>query len=168
MLRAEVKRPRLYLLLAVPVVLVTAHLRLPDGLDGWFWSSGFLGSGFRDDTAYASSYSEKAFQAVKKGMSEVHVGELAGPPLKEEWWYEGNDTVTIEDGLVRHISGGTRRELSQLREGTPRERVLAIGGAPLKEVWVYSRSPHDQSYRVRAVVFKGARVTEKIQRFYVD
>jgi hypothetical protein len=59
---------------------------------------------------------------------------------------------------------------------TPAEVVAAVG-PPLErypipesgeEGWRWTRSPHHSSYRVRVVVFRKGRVSEKHLEFYVD
>jgi hypothetical protein len=41
------------------IALLLVHIYLLDGLDGWFFSSKFLGEGFPDDTVYSRYYSDR-------------------------------------------------------------------------------------------------------------
>ncbi len=66
---------------------------------------------------------------------------------------------------------------SLVRVGMSPAEVVAAVGPPLErypiresgeEGWRWTRSPHDSSYRVRVVIFRNGRVSEKHSEFYVD
>ena len=65
-----------------------------------------------------------------------------------------------------------------VRRGMTTEEVLARVGPPLERYsvsrhpnqtgWRWTRSPHDSSYRIRAVIFENEKVAHKYSEFYVD
>ena len=63
-------------LICIVIVLLTVHLYLLDGLDGWIFSRLV-----ESDTRYASGYSDNAFREVKAGMSFADVTDILGSPL---------------------------------------------------------------------------------------
>lgn len=93
-----------------------------DGYLGWFASR----VAAREDTVYASGYSDAAFRKVSEGMTERDVAGLLGEPL---------EMYSVEPDLVG---------------------------------WRYARSADDNSYRVRAILFRDGRVVEVFCEFYVD
>ncbi len=63
------------------------HAYLLDGLDGWFFSTGF-----EEDTEYAGGYSDDAFRSVRLGMATRDVVALLGPPLETGALGAGRET----------------------------------------------------------------------------
>jgi hypothetical protein len=65
-----------------------------------------------------------------------------------------------------------------IEPGDDRLQVLQAIGEPLEressqtnpgtEWWYWTRSPHDDSYRIRALKFEGNAVAEKVGRYYLD
>lgn len=164
--RAKAKKLVLISAASLTLGLLGTHIYLLDGLDGWFWTGGF-----QEDTVYARGYSDRGFRKVRHGMRREDVSELLGPPLGEVWSYapEGASraVVTFDEGHVDEvISGGGK--LDTVTKGMSREEVLRLVGRPIEESLVYSRSAHDQSYRVRVVMLKRGRVRERVSEFYVD
>lgn len=139
------------------------HLYLLDGLDGWFWSTGFA-----DDTAYTPGYSDSAFRRVRwSSMTEQQVRELLGEPFGEVWLYDDEYKIHLAEGVVER-SYGTRSRASEPARGASRELALALAGVPTEKRWVYSRSASDDSYRERIVAFRRGRVWQTIHEFYLD
>jgi len=66
---------------------ICVHLYLLDGIDGWFFSSGFT-----EDTEYAPGYSDKAFRKLRIGMSTGDVVALLGPPLEKGQFTASKET----------------------------------------------------------------------------
>ena len=91
-------------IIAVVGVLLALHFYTLDGLDGWFWSSGFV-----DDTVYAPGYSDRAFRMVKVGMSRGDVEHLLGTSI---------DGPTFSQGLR------IERWSKAAHDGSFRERVI--------------------------------------------
>jgi hypothetical protein len=151
-------------LLVVVSVGATVHFYLLDGLDGWFWSRGFV-----EDTQYSAGYSDSGFRRVRGSMDEGQVKRLIGEPLREVWWYESEIELVIEGGALTSIGGrdGNKRGRS-LTAGMTAEVVEASLGKPTKKRWVFSRSANGNSYRTRIVGFLGSHVSEKIHYFDID
>lgn len=59
-----------------------------DGYGGWVLS--VLAD--KEDTVYATGYSDEAFRRIRPGMSEQEVADLLGAPL-EKYSFEGDDGV---------------------------------------------------------------------------
>ena len=63
-----------------------------------------------------------------------------------------------------------------MRAGMSSDEVVRCIGEPLRrypdaaggERWLWTRSPHDSSYRIRAVLFRDRRVVRRESEFYVD
>jgi hypothetical protein len=75
------KAKHVQIIVVVVVVLLGCgaglHAVMLDGLDGVFF-----GLALREDTQYVPGYSDKAFRAVRPGMSSQQVLELLGQPLQ--------------------------------------------------------------------------------------
>jgi hypothetical protein len=50
-----------------------------------------LGLVLRDDTAYASGFSEESFRTITRGESDQAVRDLVGAPFGESWFYPPAD-----------------------------------------------------------------------------
>lgn len=158
------------MLLGAGVLLIVAaalHFYLLDGLQGWFFAGGF-----HEDTVYAKRYSDQGFRQVRRGMPTQNVSDLLGSPLGEVWAYTPDgflrDVVAFREGRVDRVIGNAGGRLDAITKGMSRDEVLRLTGPATQESWVYSRSAHDQSYRVRVVVLKQGRVRERLSKFYVD
>lgn len=148
--------------------LVAVHLYLLDGLDGWLLSLA------GEDTVYAASYSDSSFRHVHRGLAEVELLELLGPPLGEVWFYSErlpgrlDNLVSFAGDVVDHVLPERSGRLVKIVEGMKRKEVIRVTGEPRKKVFVYSRSRGDQSYRVRAVTLNHGTVTRVEHYFYAD
>jgi len=142
-----------------------------------YWSLDGVGGAlfsalFRDDTEYASGYSDRTFRRVKHGMSEETVRQLLGSPLVETWMY-----ASVRDPGCFMVSFEHERVLrSDLRGcdelGIRKGMHKAEATARLKELeeiwWHFSRSPAHTHYRVRSLKFLNRHVVEIHSQFYVD
>lgn len=148
--------------------LVAVHFYLLDGLGGWFYSLAY-----EADTLFSESYSDSAFRRVYRGMSEADLRALLPNPLGEVWIYSNGSTraqfVGFSGSTVdhAHLSEGSPSR-KPVREGMKMEDVIRILGEPQKKSFVYSRSRHDMSYRVRTVNLAQGIVQGKKACFYVD
>ena len=124
-----------------------------------------LGFVLREDTEYATGFSERSFQTIGPGDSDTAVRRLMGAPLGE-WWvyrpadpdgcpvvYFESDTATAE----RHVAACSQRGV---RPGMSRTAVQSALGAPNGVCWAYSRSPGGRHYRVRVVCFSDGKAVE--------
>jgi hypothetical protein len=82
----------------------------------------------------------------------------------------GDDTEFAPDysslGFWSVEAGDDRLHVLQVI-GEPLERAPGLAD-PATEWWYWTRSPHDASYRIRAIKFEGDTVAEKVGRFYLD
>jgi inner membrane protein len=123
-----------------------------------------LGLVLREDTEYASGFSDRSFQSIGLGDSEMEVRRRLGAPLGEWWVYRSGpddcSVVYFESDVVtaeRHVEACSRRGV---RPGVSRADVHRMLGAPAGVCWAYSRSPARRHYRVRTVCFSDGRVVE--------
>ncbi len=126
---------------------------------------GAIGVVSREDTEYASGFSERSFQSVRIEDSEADVRRVMAVPLGEWWGYrsagpDGCPVVYFNSGVAtaeRHVEACSRRGV---RPGMPAADVRHALGAPDEVCWSYSRSPGNRRYRVRVVCFADGRVVE--------
>jgi len=115
-----------------------------------------------EDTVYSPQYSEKRFQEVNSGMSEVEVLRLLGPPLLRSIHCRGGERRIIVwlDGKVEHDY--TRQTDEPLNDCRPGEKD--------NENWVYARQGNPTSnYFYRMVHFSASgEVVEKVAAFDID
>jgi inner membrane protein len=124
-----------------------------------------LGFVLREDTEYASGFSDRSFQTIRIGESDTDVRRLMGAPLGEWWGYrptgqDGCPVVYFESGIAtaeRHTEACSRRGV---RPGMPHTHVHQALGAPDHVCWSYSRSPGHGRYRVRVACFSEGKVVE--------
>ena len=157
------KRRILLALGALVVASSAVHFYLLDGVDGWLMSHGFA-----DDTEYTAGYSDAAFRQVRwSSMTQEQVCHLLGEPFGEVWLYDDEYKVLFTGAVVEE-SYGTRPGSSEPRRGASREVARALAGVPTEVRWMYSRSAHGDSYRMRIVTFRSQRVSHTIHYFYPD
>jgi hypothetical protein len=155
-----------YLSVTVVITLLVVgavHAYSLEGLRSWFLAR----LAEKEDTVYATGFSDAAFRKVRVGMSEKEVlGELMSP-LSEVWFY-GNgaieSTVRFTGNRVDHVNGPSKR----VALGATRERVRAVLGEPQEKSLIYSRSKADNSYHVRTVILRNGKVSQRVAEFYVD
>jgi inner membrane protein len=155
----------------------------------WLISSGdpvrdaILGFVLREDTAYASGFSEAAFRTITPGASDQDVRALLGAPLGESWFYapgdeplqratttsasavEGCRAVRFEAGVLVTALDSDACRKAGVETGTSRIDVERLLGPPSESCWRYSWSPRDAHHRMRAVCFLNARVETVIRRW---
>lgn len=124
-----------------------------------------VGFVLREDTEYASGFSDRSFQTIRLGDSDTEVRRLMGAPLGEWWSYrpqrpDGCPVVYFESGTVtaeRQVEACAHRGV---RPGMSPADVHRALGAPAEVCWPYSRSPGRGHYRVRVVCFSDGNVVE--------
>ncbi len=124
-----------------------------------------IGFVLREDTEYASGFSERSFRTIKIGDSDADVRRLMGAPLGEWWVYrssgaDGCPVVYFDSGVAtaeRLVEACVRRGV---RPGTPGPEVQRALGAPDDVCWAYTRSPGLKHYRVRVACVSDGRVVE--------
>jgi outer membrane protein assembly factor BamE (lipoprotein component of BamABCDE complex) len=163
----KVLKRTLVVLAVTAVAAVAVHAFLLDGLDGWL-----LARAMGDDTTYAPHYSDAAFRRVQIGMNREAVDRLLGPPLREVWVYREHavslPSVDFAADRVAHVGSETDPRLLAVRIGMSKGDVLKLVGPPREVSLVYTKTPHDRSYHIRAVFLSGDRVVKKEAEFYVD
>jgi outer membrane protein assembly factor BamE (lipoprotein component of BamABCDE complex) len=163
----KVLKRTLVLLAVATAVAVAGHAYLLDGLDGWLFAR-VMG----DDTTYGPRYSDTAFREVRVGMNRGPVDQLLGPPLRELWIYRESGvslpTVDFAGDRVVYVGSETDPRLQAVKIGMRKDEVLKMVGSPREVSLVYTKTPHDQSYRLRALMLAGDRVVKKEAEFYVD
>jgi len=139
---------------------------------------GFL---LREDTAYTTTFSETAFQAVQAGQSEREVRALLGPPFREFWFYTPQDSrppderpspsadrcsiVSFEGGAVATLHGLEPCGRLGLRIGMSSAQVDRQLGSPTQSCWQYSWSPGAAHHRERLVCFSGTTVATIVRKW---
>lgn len=137
----------------------------------------------REDTAYASGFSDSAFRSIKPGASIEDVRRLVGAPVGESWFYPssegqaaGADTaaasVTDDCRAVRFESGVVVAALARdactqrgITDGLTRSEVERQLGSPAESCWRYTWSPRNRRHRVRMICFVKATVDSVILRW---
>jgi hypothetical protein len=70
------KRLILVVVLGLALILTVFHFYLLDGLTGAFFSLGE-----KENTVYATGYTDSGFRRIRQGMSSNDVLSILGPPL---------------------------------------------------------------------------------------
>jgi inner membrane protein len=114
---------------------------------------GFL---LREDTAYASGFSEDAFRTVTPGESDQEVRVLLGTPFGENWFYPPEDqpfqradtssassvsgcrAVRFKAGVVVAALDPNACKRVGIEAGTPLTDVERLLGRPRESCWRYS------------------------------
>jgi hypothetical protein len=155
----------------------------------WLISSGdpirdsIVGFAIREDTAYTSGFSERAFRTITPGESDEEVRDLLGAPFGESWFYPPQDepfqramttsasaldgcrALRSETGLVvAALDLAACRKLG-IETGTSLIEVERRLGSPRESCWQYSWSPRDAHYRMRIVCFLDSSVETVIRRW---
>jgi inner membrane protein len=134
-----------------------------------------LGFILREDTEYASRFSEHTFQTIKRGQSDDEVQQLLGPPLGEWWSYPreppwelsaaGCQVVYFESGVVAGEPGFPVCTPRGVRLGMSRTDVRGMLGAPGFRCWGYSRNRGHGYFRQREVCFSDGKVDAVFHRW---
>jgi inner membrane protein len=166
------------LVLFAPVVLfalglthITKYLLPVWIVSAWLLVSGdpvreaVLGTVLREDTEYASGFSDRSFQTIRIGDADSDVRRLMGAPLGEWWVYrsggpDGCPIVHFKPDVVTAERLAEACSRLGVRPGVSRGDVQRALGAPDGVCWPYTRSPGQAHYRVRVVCFAGGKVVE--------
>ena len=150
------------------VVLGAAHAYSLEGLDDFVLAQ----LAAKEDTVYAPGFADTAFRRVRRGMSEAEVIRAVTLPLGEVWFYDDGSVTGAAVGFtgdrVDYADQETHPLLARVAVGTTKDEVRKLLGEPKEKSFVFSRSKGDNSYHVRAVIFRDGRVTERTAEFYVD
>jgi len=111
---------------------------------------------WKEDTQFATNYSERAFDNVKAGMLRDDVLTLLGNPLR-----------------IIVLSGSRHANIVDFEEGKERVRYPDLpenAGAPVTgEIYYYTKHGESGSWYVRAVTFTPEGHVEKTHKsFYTD
>jgi inner membrane protein len=123
----------------------------------------------QDDTEFAAGFSEAEFGAFTRGAPSQGIRQQLGPPLSEFLLYEDrpdactvlridHDTVAMAQGIEACGDRG-------IKPGVPRAAAVRALGTPRETCWLYSRSPDDGYFRLRAICFADGRVTQVVRRW---
>ena len=123
-----------------------------------------IGIVLRDDTEYASGFSDRSFRAVRIGDADTEVRRLMGTPLGEWWVYrpggaDGCPVVYFDAGVVtakRLVEACSRLGV---RPGS-RGRCAACARRPGRRVLAVHSKPGLAHYRVRVVCVSDGKVVE--------
>jgi len=134
-----------------------------------------VGVALREDTQYASDFSEQAFRGIAAGQPIADVRRQVGEPLGEAWIYFSPDdrpgssgpppcpSVYLEAGQVvaePHLAARFVElcEHAGIRPGMKSTDVVKLLGQPLGMCWRYTRSPSLSYHRGRMVCFENDEV----------
>jgi inner membrane protein len=132
-----------------------------------------VGFVLREDTEFASRFSEGALRSIEPGQLATDVHQRLGPPLTEILFYgpapqDGCFWLRLERNVVvsaRHADGCRKIGIERATSRAVVDRVL---GLPEQVCWVYSRSRGGNYYRARAVCFENERVVEVIRLWHKE
>jgi inner membrane protein len=159
----------------VSVWLISSDNRARDGVVGLL---------LREDTAYASGFSEEAFRTITPGESDKEVRRLLGPPLREGRFYASRNqpfqsaietsvlslpheclSVRFEAGVVVTALDLDACRKIGIEPGMSAIDVDRLLGSPSESCWQYSWSPGDAYFRLRMVCFLNGGVTTVIREW---
>ena len=129
-----------------------------------------MGFALREQTQYASGFSEKAFAHVRRGQSERDVRQALGAPLREQWFFAFDETQSCrdvemaQDVVVWAAEPEACLELG-LGAGAPRVAVQDALGSPSGGCWQYTRNPGGGYFRDRVVCFHDGRVVDVVRQW---
>ena len=143
-----------------------------------------VGGFLREDTSYASGFSEEAFRTIKPGESDKEVRRLLGAPVGEGRFYAPRDqpsqsaietsalslpheclSVRFEAGVVVRALDLDACKKVGIETGMSTMDVDQRLGAPSESCWQYSSSPRDAYFRLRMVCFSNGRVAMVVRRW---
>jgi len=134
-----------------------------------------LGFVLREDTEYASGFSNRSFQSIEPGQSNAEVRQALGAPLGEWWSYPPAppwetsaaecQVVYFESGLVSAEPGFPLCLPRGIQIGMSTTDVHRALGSPRFLCWGYSRSPGSRYFRLREVCFSDGKVAAIFQRW---
>jgi len=143
-----------------------------------------VGVFLREDTAYASGFSEEAFRTIKPGESDNEVRRLLGAPVGEGRFYAPRDqpsqsaietsalslpheclSVRFEAGVVVRALDLDACKKVGIETGMSTMDVDQRLGAPSESCWQYSSSPRDAYFRLRMVCFSNDRVAMVVRQW---
>jgi inner membrane protein len=138
----------------------------------------------REDTAYTSGFSEKAFRTISPGESDEEVGRVLGAPHGETWFYAPADqpfqraitmsasslpheclAVGFSDGIVVTAFDRDSCKKFGIERGTSLNAVQRLLGSPRESCWRYSWSPQGRHHRLRLVCFSNGSVETLVRRW---
>jgi inner membrane protein len=137
-----------------------------------------VGVVLREDTAYATGFSEPAFRTIAAGQSAQHVHDRLGAPVGESWVYpspseraaatsaaslDGCRAIRFESDAVAAAFNRDACDRMGIVAGTPLNAVRQRLGPPPESCWRYSWSPGGAHYRVRDVCFVASSVDTVIR-----
>jgi inner membrane protein len=156
----------------------------------WLISSGnpvreaIVGFVLREDTAYASGFSEKTFRTITPGMADEEVQRLLGAPIEQNWFYSPKGqpfqpaitrsasafqdeclAVTFDAGAVATALDRNACKKAGIERGMSLSDVERLLGSPPESCWRYTWSPRNRRYRMRMVCFLNARAEMVIRQW---
>jgi inner membrane protein len=149
----------------------------------WLIASGdplreaIVGFVLREDTAYASGFTEMAFRTVTVGTSDDEVRGLLGTPVEESWFYSPRGqpfqsaltrsaaarqdeclAITFRAGTLATAIDRDACQTRGIESGKSPAYVERMLGTPAESCWRYSWSPRNRHHRMRMLCFLNGRV----------
>ena len=143
-----------------------------------------VGLALKEDTSYASGFSEHAFRTIAPGTRDSDVRLVLGAPVGETWFFspEGQPfepaaarsaaslpdqclTIIFETGSVKTALDRDACRLRGVESGMSRADVERVLGTPTESCWRYSWSPRNRRHRLRMVCFLSGRVESVVRQW---
>jgi inner membrane protein len=130
-----------------------------------------VGMVLRENTEFAPGYSEDLLNGVQQGEEVEAVAARLGRPHVEILTYGAQPATTcavlFADGnaIVDMQPAAPCRERG-ITVGMSRDAATRILGNPAELCWLYSRSPTQTYFRVRAVCFENGRVSNIVRQWF--
>jgi len=143
-----------------------------------------LAAALRDDTRFASGYSEDVFRTIAVGDDERAVRGSLGEPLNESWFFPPKDRpfqsamevsaaqlpraclgVWFRGAAVEEVIDRQMCEVRGVVPGLARAEVIHVLGAPVESCAAYAEGSGPGFHRMRMVCFLRGKVEVVIRRW---
>jgi hypothetical protein len=129
-----------------------------------------VGFVLREQTQYASGFSERALRRVTRGQSEREVRQALGAPIRERWIFGFDETQPCRavDIVGDEVVGADEPEACLelgLSAGTSPVAVQEVLGSPTDGCSQYTRNAGSGYFRDRVVCFHDGKVANVFRQW---